>query len=309
MLNKNPYILILLVFLIVGGMFPSPVLAGSSIITTGWFNNEQTEIDAVTTDSYSFSASGTDRAISLVRFEIPKGTDLSFTINHGGTSTSGYARYTGTLGWGTTEIGIGSDSDSRDFVDIGTDDWGLFQKVDVVGYANQRDDNGTILDQGYCIYDGSANIGGGVAAHLGYIAYKAVTPIQPIDSISFTSNQPVKITVRTGERKDIENVISNNAIDLGIQWLNYALSISAMLLGFVIALFSWLKFLFVDNLILVIALYISVSMAYSAMTCNGNVFKFYKSFFRFQRTMIGFMLELWNYLIQIISSFRGIFRI
>lgn len=309
MTNKNPYILILLAFLVLVSIFPSPVLAGSSIITTGWFNNVITEVDAETTDSYSFSASGTDRAISLVSFEIPKGTDLSFTINHGGTSTSGYARYTGTVGWGTTEIGIGSDSDSREFVDIGTDDWGLLQKVDVIGYANQRDDNGTVIDQGYCIYDGSANVGGAVAFHLGYIAYEPVKPIQPIDSISFTSNKPVKVTVKTGERKDIESTVSNNALDLGIQWLNYALSIGAMLLGFVIALFSWLKFLFVDNLLLVIALYVSVSMAYSAMTCRGNVFKFYKSFFRFQRTMIGFMVELWNYLIQIISSFRGIFRI
>jgi hypothetical protein len=308
MRTANPHVLCLLAVILIIGLLPGPVTAGSSIITTGWFNNVITEVDAETTDAYYFSNAGTDRAISLVSFEMPKGTELTFTISHGNQSTSGYAKYTGTIGWGTTEIGIGSGSDSREFVDLGTDDWSLLQKIDVVGYANQQDDNGTVIDQGYCIYDASANVGGAVALHLGYIAYQPVSPIQPIDSISFTATKPVKVTIKTGNRAEIAKVTSDTGGNVGLQWINFAISIAGMLLSLVLGMFAWLKFLFVDNLILIIALYISVSMAYSAMT-SSNIFQFYKKFFRFQRSMFQFMVELWNYLIQIISAFRGIFRI
>lgn len=91
--------------------------------------------------------------------------------------------------------------------------------------------------------------------------------------------------------------------------IDFALEILPALLGFVISLLVWIKFLFVDNLLLVVALWIAVTMAYSAISSRGNIFVFYKKFFRYQRTLLDFIVQLWNYLIQIISSFRGIFRI
>jgi hypothetical protein len=49
-------------------------------------------------------------------------------------------------------------------------------------------------------------------------------------------------------------------------------------------------------------------MAYSAISTR-NIFQFYQKFFRLQRALLDFIVQMWNYLVQIISSFRGIFRI
>jgi hypothetical protein len=95
---------------------------------------------------------------------------------------------------------------------------------------------------------------------------------------------------------------------LGADWIALAVSMASFIYGVVLALFTWLKFFFVDNLLMTVSLYLAITMAYSFGRAK-NMEQGLRKFFKFQRTFFEFIISLWNYLIQIISSFRGIFRI
>jgi len=78
-----------------------------------------------------------------------------------------------------------------------------------------------------------------------------------------------------------------------------------MLLGVFMALLWWLKFLFVDNLILVVALYLTGSMAYTILT-SRNIFKFYERWFKQQKALFEFISNGFNTTLQIITQVAAI---
>jgi hypothetical protein len=80
-----------------------------------------------------------------------------------------------------------------------------------------------------------------------------------------------------------------------------------MFIGFVKELVFWLKFFFVDNLLLVIALYIGITGAV-AFNKKKNIFGALKEFFGYQRKLLEFIVLLWNILIQIAANIRGLFK-
>ena len=299
---------ILLAFLVLLGMIVSPVLAATNIVTTGYFPDAIAEIEVDNIYDFAYSVNST-RAISNVQFRAPKGTELNYTFTYGaGNSMSGYITYLpGDVdfygyGEGVTTINIGSATDSRSFVDTG-----LFRKWEIVGYAREEDDNGTVLSIGYAIYDVSLGIGN-IGFQSGFIAYESVVSLQPIESISFTSNKPVWMFIGTSDREEIQAGISRTVLDVVNEWITLALSMGATILGLAQTTFYWLKFIFVDNILITVALYFSVSMAYSAIS-SKNIFQFYRRFFKDQQAFYKFILGLWQTLINIISSFRGIFRL
>ena len=299
---------ILLAFLVLLGMIVSPVLAATNIVTTGYFPDAIAEIEVDNIYDFTYSVNST-RAISNVQFRAPKGTELNYTFTYGaGNSMSGYITYLpGDVdifgyGEGVTTINIGTSTASRAFVDTG-----LFRKWEIVGYAREEDDNGTVLSTGYAIYDVSLGIGN-IGFQSGFIAYESVASLQPIESISFTSNKPVWMFIGTSDREEIQAGISRTVLDVANEWITLAISISATILGLAQITFYWLKFIFVDNILITVALYFSVSMAYSAIS-SRNIFQFYRRFFKDQKAFFEFILGLWQTLINIISSFRGIFRI
>jgi len=124
---------------------------------------------------------------------------------------------------------------------------------------------------------------------------------------------PFEADISYAPSSDVAASVNKGPIETALDFINFGIGIAATLLGFVLMIFGIIKFFFIDNLLLTLALYISVTMAYSAVSSVGSkgfdIWKFYKKFFGLQRSLMNFMVELWNYLIQIISSFRGIFRI
>lgn len=286
----------------------SPVCAATSIVTTGYFPDAEKEFEQEGLTDFTYTVNSS-MAISNVQFRAPKGTSLNYTITYGaGNTLSGYISYLPGdvdvfgLGEGVTTINIGSSTASREFVDTG-----LLRKWEIVGYAREQDDNGTVISTGYAVYDVSLGLGN-VGFQSGFIAYEPVVSLQPIESISFTSNQPVWMFIGTADRSQIQTGISKTATETLNEWVQFAIGMAASVLGFVTMLLGLIKFFFIDNLLLIIALWISVTMAVSA-TQSRDIFQFYHKFFRYQRTLLDFIVQLWNYLIQIISSFRGIFRI
>jgi hypothetical protein len=301
------HILFVLAVLIIGLTIP-PACAATSIVTTGYFPDAIKEIETEGVTDFTFSVNST-RAISNVQFRAPKGTEINYTITYGtDNSLDGFITYLpGDIdifgfGQGVTTINIGSSTDSRSYVDTG-----LTRKWEIVGYAREQDDNGTVLSTGYAVYDVSLGVGN-IGLQSGFIAYQSVGDLQPIESITFTSNQPVWLYIGTAERSEIQTGISKTATETFNEWVQFAVGIASSVLGFVVMLLGIIKFFFIDNLLLVIALWISVTMAFSAISTR-NIFQFYQKFFRYQRALLDFIVQLWNYLVQIISSFRGIFRI
>ena len=78
-----------------------------------------------------------------------------------------------------------------------------------------------------------------------------------------------------------------------------------MLIGVFLSLLWWLKFLFVDNLILVVALYLTGSMAYTILT-SRNIFKFYERWFKQQKALFEFIANGFNTTLQIITQVAAV---
>lgn len=304
--KTKPHIFVLLAFLLCAGMIVSPVCA-NTIATQGYFNNAIIEVEQDHLTNFLFTCNSS-RAISLIQFQAPKYTELNYTITYGdGGTLSGYMSYEDgsiPIVTGIVTINIGSSSDSRSFVDTG-----LLRKWELVGYARELDDNGTAISHGYAITDVSA-LG---QFQTGFIAYQSVAAQEPLESFSFTSNTPVWLQISTAEREDIADENAKNWVQIFWEWIDYGISITPEVFAFVFMIFGIIRFFFIDNIVLTLALYLSVTMAYSAIssvTTRGfDIFRFYKKFIGLQRALLNFVMEIWNYLIQIIASFRGIFRL
>lgn len=71
------------------------------------------------------------------------------------------------------------------------------------------------------------------------------------------------------------------------------------------SLLWWLKFLFIDNLILVVALYLTGSMAYSILT-SRSIFKFYERWFKQQKALFEFIANGFDTTLRIITQIAAI---
>ena len=78
-----------------------------------------------------------------------------------------------------------------------------------------------------------------------------------------------------------------------------------MLIGVFMALVWWLKFLFVDNLILVFCLYFTGSMAYTILT-SRTIFKFYERWFKQQKALFEFIMNGFSTTFQIVTQVAAI---
>ena len=126
--------------------------------------------------------------------------------------------------------------------------------------------------------------------------------------IDISCDVPFTVDFYFGKAADVAGALNKSLIDLAWEWINLAISMMVFVKDTAIALFYWLKFFFWDNLGMSIALYISISMAYSANT-SKDIFKFIGKFFNDQRKLFEFMLSLWTTLVNLIATFRGIFRL
>lgn len=303
MTNTKPRIASLLAVLIVFSLISTPVSAENTYsLTNNFFWGKTTEtIDQYAVTSIDHNSLNNKMRISLVKFHIPKDSRVDFTIYYGNDSTvTGYLENHAINPFQNTETySIGSDTQTYTFFDA------EYVDVALAGYAKT---NNETPQTGFLVYSQEYNA---PPTDNKLAAFFPVSDISrnTIYRITATGTKPFDITITDGTPADVANEASKTILDIAWDWINFGIEVSVFVLGFVISIFVWIKFLFIDNLLLIVALYISVSMAYSAMMCRGDVFRFYRSFFKFQRSFLNFIIELWNYFIAIISSFRGIFRI
>jgi hypothetical protein len=312
MTKRKGHIFVLLAFLIVAGMIVSPVCAASYTLT-GFQEINVFDVQKDTFDNVrniTFDRSNDDKAITLIHFKAPMDHTVDFTIWYGaGNSVSGSAATawnTSLLPLHTTTSTITFDGVTKEYSYLDTNpEFDYF----LSGYAKDNEANTTgliVYNAGYGSFDNELAV------------YKAVPNIAAnlIYKVEITCDVEFDADVSYGTASEVAKSVSKNIVDIGWEWINLAITLGASVLAFLVGdpafsggVYWWLKFFFIDNLLLVIVMYFSVTMAYSAMTSRGNVFKFYKNFIKYQKGLFQFIISLWESFVNILATFRGIFRL
>lgn len=249
----------------------------------------------------SYDASPLGEKINRVYFSVPRNSRIDFTLYYGSSSTvTGYieSHGTGVIGERTeTTVSLGSDSKTYNYLDVTP----TFE-IDLAGYAKDSDNS---TRQGFLLYSYSY---GTLDNNLAAFYEVPDLPANTIYKVTGSSSVPFDAQVLTGSAHDVTSGVSDNPIDTGIKWVNFALSLGGYVMEMGLSMLYVLKFLFIDNLLLTVSLYLGISMAYTATT-SKNIFMFFKKFISDQTKFINFLMGLWDVFISIISNFRAIFRI
>jgi hypothetical protein len=273
----------------------------------------KTNVDYKGVYNMSHDAAKDGLRIALIQFTIPTESRVDFTIYYGNdSSVSGYSENHKIIdAWlvSQTVSTVSLDGTSKEYTYIDTQP---FYDFNFAGYARAADSLdllNTTAPGGFLVY--SLNYGS-LDNDLA-VFYEVDQPtLDTIYRIDASCDKPFDMFVTMGSPADVSKGAGVNpilaAINEGSKWVNYALTLGSFLFGMLLGLFGWLKFFFIDNLLMVVALYLSITMAYAAAT-SRNIFQFFQRFFRYQRSLFEFMIGLWRVLVEIVSSFRGIFRI
>ena len=296
---------LLLALLLLAGMIVFPVCALGYQITAEPLGGTMNLVLGRPTN-LSIDVSQKGDAIQRITIDIPTGTALNFTLWYGsGSTVSGWLEYRNSTD--CEDLIFFYDAFCQySAVSIGGDDQGYtyrgieeMGRIDIIGYARNyiTDTNYT---SGIMVYDA-------LRISTEYMSYYPVSGSSPIAiyKFAYTSTKPVVVNYYTNTRANVEKAARTTLFEAGNEWIALALKYAGSTVAFIAGLFWILKFFFIDNLLLIIALWISVSMAYSAIT-SPNIWGFYKKFFRTQKALLDFILSLWttlwsilNYLVQI----------
>jgi len=244
----------------------------------------------------SIDVSAKGDAIQRITMDIPTGTVLNFTLFYGNASTvSGWMVYTND-GFFTqySEVAIGGDAQGYSY-------WGIEEagRIDIIGYARNYTTE-TEYTSGIMVYDA-------LRVWTDHMAYYPVSgsSLIAIYKFEYTSTRPVVVNYYTNTRANVEKAARTTLLEAGNEWISLALKYSGSVLAFIAGLFWVLKFLFIDNLLLIIALYLMIPLAVALCT-SRNIFQAIGRYFQYQKKFIDFIISLWsalwsilNYLVQI----------
>jgi hypothetical protein len=307
-MKTKPHIIILLAVLLVAGMMISPVSAAKYTLTNMPLY-AKTNVDYKGVYNMSHNAAKDGMKIALIQFTIPTESQVDFTIYYGNDSTvSGFSENHKIIdAWlvSQTVSTVNLNGVSKEYTFIDTQP---FYDFNFAGYAVNRDSldfTNTTAPGGFLIYSLNYGAGDNDLAVFYEVPNPALNTIYRVDA---SCSKPFDMFVTMGSPADVAGGVSKSPLDMAWEWINYAIGLGFFVFGFVTGLFTWLKFFFIDNLVMTVSLYLAITMAYSAAT-SKNIFRFFGKFFNDQRKLFEFIFGLWRVLIEIIASFRGIFRI
>lgn len=128
----------------------------------------------------------------------------------------------------------------------------------------------------------------------------------PIIGFTINSDSEVTYEVKENTRSATENALKSGSLAAIIElytkvfWVVY---------DFIVELAYWLQYFFVDNLAMIVALFLAVPMAFAAKNSRGNPEKFLRQYFKTLKGFFEFVLSIWQRLIDTIGTVRGWFRI
>jgi hypothetical protein len=271
--------------------------------------------------NYTFTADP-DEAISVIQYSLPLNTRVDFTLTYGlGSTVTGYMEYlegTPPPIWelafdnSTSTVSLGGMTRTENFPDAqilsGYVKHIQFSSYGINDSASPPETGFTLYAQGYGIWSDE-------------IVFFPVNNIENnmISRFTFVSTKPIDISIESSKKDILSTTLKKSALQsvadaagkIGSDaqaFIQLAISISSVLIETLITLLYYLKFFFVDNLGLTVGIYLSLSMAYAAAT-SKNIFMFFKKFINDQRKLFEFIISLWRVLVEIVATFRGIFRI
>lgn len=285
-------------------MIASPVLAADYTIT-GYqeFNVFDVQKDYYTqVTSVSFDKGTEDKAITSIHFNVPQDHTVTYTLYYGaansvtGTAANAWNLSLLPLQITTSTIVFNGETKSYSYLDTNPEyDYYLS------GYARSTVGNETgliVYNAGYGSFDNNLAIFMPVSNLAGNLIYR----------VDLSSDVRFDADISYGSAADVAASVNKNIIEVAGDWINFAISIAYLIYNVVTTLLYWLKFFFFDNLGMTVALYLSISMAYSAST-SKDIFRFFGKFFNDQRKFFEFILGMWRFLVELVGTFRGIFRI
>lgn len=292
----------------------SPVMARDIEVTGGNIDISKVLLGTGVT-TYTYNADPDER-ISIIEYDIPLNTRVDFTLTYGtGSTVSGWMEYKPATAFGLSNSTVSLDTDYRteNFVDAQVLGYSLTKHIQFESYGVNK--SASPVQPGFTLY---AQGYGLFSQEIVFFPVNNITA-NMITGVYITSTQNIDVTVNTNKadkladfitksvgqyQADIIGGISQTARD----WINFAIGIAYLIYYVVTTLVYWLKFFFYDNLGMTIALYLSISMAYSAAT-SKSIFRFFGKFFNDQRKLFEFILGMWRFLVELVATFRGIFRI
>ena len=308
----KPHAIILLMVLMSAMVAPALAADYNTVAVLPFLMSDRTTQDYLAVTSVSHDASTAGKKIALIQVSLPRDSTISFTLYYGNNSQvsgSMSAAAAGAIGERTTTtVSIGGDTKTYTFLDTQP-----VYDVNLIGYATRGNWydvlNVTQQESGFLVYSiDYAKYDNDLAAF-----YEVSNPGQnTIYKITMTGTRPFQAFVTTASAKDVEAQVAANPIKEAVRqagdWISFAIQIGATIYDLGVSTFYWLKFFFWDNIILTIALYIALTGAI-AMNQSKDVFAAIGKFFKYQKTLFEFIIGMWQKLIDMIATFRGIFRI
>ena len=280
----------------------APVAAASAYDFTGLYLNildigkqESKSYGAVT--SITFDTSKEGKAINNIDIKVPAGEHINFTLYYGDSHTvTGSAQASTRDLWGYTTIWLTFDGTTRSYkywdVDPATD-------TTFSGYARERSTNNT----GFVYYHSTYGI-----LDDDLLIFKEVDPLSTnlIHKIVITSSAPTSVKIWYAPMGTVAGVAAKSWWDMINDLMNWATTVFDMVLNLAITLVKWIKFLFIDNLGLIVALYLSITLA-MAMNGTGDFFARLRRWVRYQKALYEFIVSMYHRLVDLVATFRSIF--
>lgn len=264
-------------------------------ITAEPLNAEEVNYDSTTSLTWDGTSGGL--AIQRIGIDAPTGTTVNFTVYYGnGDIVSGWVKYTNNGFYQqASQIYLGGQVSNYHYV--GLQEIGRFY---VAGYAVQ---NNTI--PGLVVYGSTAGLS---AIQNDYVFYQTSTSSDGVMyKIVLTSNKNIDVSILTNPRGEVASVKNKGLLEVLNDWVKLAIEFSQLILDFLWVFFTYLKFFFWDNLLMVIALYIALTGAV-AVNQSRDIFAALRKFFGYQRTLYEFIIGLFNSLVDILNKMANTFK-
>ncbi len=292
---------IIITLLLVVSLLGAPVSAAYTMtdVIPGFGVMGQQKEEYTNIKTVSYDASGAGDRITLVHFKVPQGTYVNFTLYYGVNSeVSGWAENHAT-GWGYTTASIHFNGEEKSYNYFDTNP---AYDYNLAGMAKEDITN----TSGFIVYHaGLGSFDDNLAVYM---------PVQSLSTnliykVSLSSPEFFDVDITHADALSVAQNADKSMWDVAGDWVNLAISMATFLYDLVVSLLYWLKFFFVDNLLMTIALYLALTMAFAARASRGNIARFFRAWFHDLTALFRFILWLWNVLIDLISKFRGIFRL
>ena len=297
---KHLLVLFALVVALVGSVNAAEYeLTGYMLQPLDTIKTQKTSFDNVRNLTFDRSADGD--AIMLVHFKVPAGSTATYTIYYYGGDISGTASTyfnVSILPPTTTTSVITLEGVTKQYNYLDTNpEYDYF----LSGYAKNISNEAPgiiVYNAGYGSFDNDLAIFYEVGSASSSLIYRF--------EISCPDEFDIDITYAKTEA--VAAASDKTWLEIAYEWMALGIDIAIALKDFVWLLFDWIYFFFVENLVMIVALYLALTMAFAAHS-SRNIFQFFSKFFGYQKKLFEFVIGLWRVIVEIISTFRGIFRL